>query len=116
MNFAPITNPIVAKQEALTARGAANEAQAEIYVLKQNVERLLLITEALWTFIKENHPYEDEELFKEMINIDMKDGKLDGKVSPEGPKKCPHCDHILLRRKPFCVYCGKTVIRDAFER
>jgi len=116
MFFGPISNPIVAKHEARTARGAVNEAQSEIYVLKQNVERLLMITEALWTFVKENHTYEDEDLYKEIMNIDMRDGKLDGRVSPEEPKKCFHCDHILLRRKPFCMYCGKTVIRDAFER
>ncbi len=60
-----------------------------------DVEKLLMITEALWTIIKEQLGYEDEELIRRIEEIDMRDGKLDGKVKGSVNPLCPECQRVL---------------------
>lgn len=89
-------------------------ADHEIEYLKMQVERLFMISEALWEFIKEKNGLEDSELFRMVMDIDAKDGRIDGKVAPQ-PTKCPECNHILPRTKPFCLYCGTYVVKKVFD-
>lgn len=101
---------------ASAARSEAASARSDVDLLKADVERLLMITEALWTILKEKHGYEDNELIKRIVTIDMRDGKLDGKVAVSPPQKCPKCDRTLFKNRPRCLYCGEPVIADPFQR
>ena len=105
-----------ARSSAASAQSAASSAKNEVSYLKNEVERLLMITEALWSFIKENHELKDDDLFAKVIEIDGKDGKVDGKVATSAPKNCPACNRVLSKKKPFCMFCGVTVDKDCFER
>ncbi|PCJ44679.1 MAG: hypothetical protein COA99_06545 [Moraxellaceae bacterium] len=105
-----------ARSSASAAKSSAAQAKSQVDYLKTEVERLLMITEALWGFIKEQHDYEDQALFDKIIEIDAKDGKIDGRVAPKAPTKCPECTHVLPKKKPFCVYCGAKITKDCFER
>ena len=105
-----------ASQAGINAAYKGKSVKPNTEYLESEVERLLMITEALWSFIKDHHNLEDKELFEKIIEIDAKDGKVDGKVSASGPKNCPQCDRILPRKKPFCMYCGITVTKDCFDR
>jgi len=98
------------------ARADAAAARSEVDSLKVDVERLLMITEALWMILKEQHGYDDKELIKRIVTIDMRDGKLDGKVAAEPPHKCPKCDRTLFKNRPRCLYCGEPVMPDPFQR
>ena len=89
---------------------------SEIQYLKSDIERLLMITEALWELLKEQHGYSDIDLLKKVTDIDMRDGRLDGKVAKDGPKVCPHCNRATTKSAPVCIYCGKPVITDVFDR
>ena len=106
----------MASVSASAARSDAASARTEVESLKMDVERLLMITEALWTILKEKDGYDDNELIKRMVTIDMRDGKLDGKVAPEPPHKCPKCDRTLFKNRPRCLYCGEPVAVDPFQR
>ncbi len=101
---------------ARQAETSAREAKSELEYLKLDVERLLMITEALWTILKEKHGYGDDELVRRIEEIDLRDDKLDGRVAPSPPKPCPKCSHPLTKRRVFCVYCGTVVSRDPCER
>ncbi|NQZ68213.1 MAG: hypothetical protein HRT89_09090 [Lentisphaeria bacterium] len=101
---------------AISAQSTAKRARNDVSYLENEVERLLMISEAMWCFIKENHDLKDEDLFAKVIEIDGKDGKVDGRVSPTVPKNCPECDRVLPKKKPFCFFCGVTVQKDCFER
>ena len=118
MYFSPMIGiDLGARGDAQSARSSARESKGEVMVLSQEVERLLMITEALWGFIREHHSHEDDGLYRKVIEIDARDGKVDGRVAATfPPQKCPHCDHNLPRRKTFCIYCGETVVKDCFER
>jgi hypothetical protein len=109
------TDP-VALTAAEIARSDARRADRRSEALELDVERLLMISEALWTMLKEKHGYTDETLEQRIMDIDLRDGKLDGRVADSPPGKCPKCDRPLMKRRPRCLYCGETVGIEAFER
>ena len=67
------------------ARADARRADRKADALEFDVERLLMISEALWSILKEQHGYTDEELQSRILQIDMRDGKLDGRVADSPP-------------------------------
>ena len=84
--------------------------------LQLDVEKLLMITEVLWTILKEKHGYSDDDLIGRIHDIDMRDGKLDGKVAKQGPLLCPKCNRTLIAKRPICIYCSTPIALDPFER
>lgn len=116
-SFAPYHGrDTAARATAETARDAAREARSDVELLKSEVERLLMISEALWGMLKEQHGYTDNVLTERIRSIDMKDGKLDGRVAKAGPAACPSCGRTLSRLRPVCMYCGADGGRDPFAR
>ena len=81
-----------------------------------DVERLLLITEALWNIIREKHGAEETELIKQITALDMEDGKLDGRKPRTPPQPCPKCGRTLIKNRPRCFYCAEPIAADPFER
>lgn len=114
--------PIVAVSDPATsqsARNASSEARRASSKAEQvqfDVERLLMITEALWMILKEQHGYDDAELQRRVAQIDMRDGKLDGRVARTAAVKCPKCGKSLMKKRPRCIYCGHTAAPDLFAR
>lgn len=102
--------------EAQNAQRDARDAKTKFELLQCDVERLHMITEALWMILKQQHGYKDEDLAKLVTDIDMRDGRLDGRVAPSEPRTCPHCGHVLGRTRPFCYYCGQPVQAELFVR
>ena len=98
------------------AQADARAARDATEALRADVERLLIITEALWTLLKEKHGYSDEELYRQVEEIDLRDGKLDGKVARSAPLKCPRCNRTLMGNRPACIYCGQEVQVSPFQR
>ena len=101
---------------AASAQSEAQRAKTGVELLQCDVERLLMITEALWTFIKQQHGYKDEDLANLVADIDLRDGRLDGRVAPAQPHTCPSCGRTLGKNRPLCYYCGQPVQADPFER
>ncbi len=82
-----------------------------------DIERLLMITEALWTIVKEELKLSDDQLQRRLIEIDMRDGKYDGQVSGKAPpKSCSRCHRPISKRRTVCMYCGKQLLPDPFTR
>ena len=105
-----------ALNESYNASSKASDAQSKIQMLKYDVEKLLMITEALWGILKDEHGFDEEELIRRVQEIDLRDGVLDGKVKSSGPARCPDCDRPLIGKRPICLYCGTEIQRDLFER
>jgi len=105
-----------AAMAAAEAEATAREAQAqardvgqESDVLRHDVDRLLMITEALWMLLKKQHGYADEDLAKVVQEIDLRDGKLDGKTTKSVASPCPQCGKMNSNRYTRCIYCGTTL-------
>ena len=86
------------------------DVRAQNEFIQCDVEKLFMITEALWTILKEKHGCTDAELVQRVQEIDLRDGKLDGKVAKVNPD-CPKCSRKLMGKRPVCLYCGAEVAR-----
>ena len=98
------------------AARTATDVRAQNETIQADIERLFMITESLWTILKEKHGYTDDNLTEMMQDIDLRDGKLDGKVAKEQNPTCPKCERTLIGKHSICLYCGTPVARDPFER
>mgnify|MGYP001134796852 CR=1 FL=1 len=88
---------------------------AENQLSRNHYERLMLITEALWEILKEEHNYTDEKLIEKLKIIDLKDGREDGRVLLP-PAKCSYCNKTLEKGADVCIYCGSPANQDVFYR
>lgn len=84
--------------------------------LKMEIERLLIVTEALWTILREKIEVDEEELVRQMVAIDLRDGKLDGKLAKTPPVPCPKCKRVVAKRHTRCLYCGELIRPEPFAR
>jgi hypothetical protein len=97
--FGSNLNANQAQMDANQAGADAREAKTETELLRHDIDRLLMITEALWTFLKQAHGYSDEQLANAVKEIDLRDGRLDGRAQPPAPSPCPHCGKINSARR-----------------
>jgi hypothetical protein len=97
---------VQAQADANNAKAKAVEAQAQVEVLRQDVDRLLMISEALWSFLKKEHGYTDDQLAEKVTEIDLRDGQLDGRTTQAPAAPCPQCGRVNAARRPRCIYCG----------
>ena len=102
--------------DVTAAEGAAREARTDVELLKHDVNRLLLITEALWTFLKRQHGYTDDDLRNLIQEIDLRDGKPDAQTAKEQPLQCPKCGRPNAAKRAFCMYCGTALQGNLFAR
>ena len=100
----------VASQAESTAHRSKHAADE----LAQRLDRLALVTEALWALLKERSDMTDEELLEHIRLVDLSDGVLDGKVR-RGAQACPGCGRTLSKRNARCIYCGVEVVKGPFE-
>lgn len=84
--------------------------------LREDVERLLIITEALWGILREEIGCTDDELVERMEEIDLRDGRLDGRVAPGPAEPCSRCGRKVSRFRRYCLFCGTLLTRGPFER
>ena len=104
------------RQTATDARRSVRDAQTKVEGLEYEVERLLMITEALWTLVKDQHGYTDDTLMAKIEEIDLSDGRLDGRVNKREVQRCGQCNRSLHRRRLYCIYCGTPYRRAPFAR
>ncbi len=79
--------------------------------LNRRIESLELACAGLWELLKAKNGYTDEELVAVIREVDLRDGKEDGRVRPTD-EKCPSCGRQLLSRKsPNCSWCGADLGR-----
>ncbi len=103
-----------AQDEASAAAREARGAQESVQSLRRDVDRLLLITEALWTLLKQQHGFTDDNLTKVVNEIDLEDGVLDGKPAKAPPRPCPTCGKMVAAHHTLCIYCGTVVPETLF--
>lgn len=106
---------------AQTAGEMASRTAAEIRTQNESIqfdiEKLFMITEALWEILKYHHGYTDDQLVQMIQDIDLRDGDLDGKVAKSAERPaCTQCGRTLIRRQTKCLYCGAPAPQQPFER
>jgi len=88
-------------------RGRVTDLDDERRDLERRYERLRLVTIAMWALLKEHSGLTESDLRKYVNQVDLIDGKLDGKLSRnKGVIECQKCDRRILKSALVCVYCG----------
>ncbi len=102
-----------AGRQASAAASAARKVRSESEALVDRVERLALMTEALWILLRDRFDVQEEELLKIARDLDLSDGKLDGRVQ-RAASECPGCRRMVGKRHAKCLYCGTEMPRAPF--
>lgn len=83
----------------------------EMEVLNEKVDALLLINQALLELLSEKLEIEDEDIFKKIEEVDLRDGRLDGKINSRNqPWSCGKCNHTNASKFFKCVVCKNPKI------
>ena len=105
-NFAA-TTAADASRKAADATSKANEVEAKC-------DKALLVCEAMWTLLRDKLGVTEQELVDRVNDIDLSDGRLDGKVRRPAVE-CANCHRKIARRFQRCLYCGHAIDHAPFS-
>jgi hypothetical protein len=85
-------------------------------LLETRLDRLALVCRALWSYLQEATQLSEEELLERVKQLDLADGKLDGKVSA-AVVECPSCHRTMSPKHGRCMWCGEeNPQKSAFDQ
>ncbi len=96
-----------------TADRAISKAERQVNDidnLKRHVERLSLASQAMWELVKDRTALTEAELETKILEIDARDGRIDGKMGT-APINCPACGRTTSSARDTCVMCGAPTRR-----
>jgi hypothetical protein len=77
---------------------------------QRKLDQLMLINMAMWSFIEEKLGVTEQQLADRIRDIDLRDGKIDGRLAREG-LECPKCKRVMSVRHQKCLYCGEAGLK-----
>jgi hypothetical protein len=93
-------------------KSKASEASQDIRQLRQQVDKLRLICRALCEVLINETPLTEDALLDLIDEIDLRDGKMDGRMK-QAPTKCSACERTIGIGRPKCQYCGADAEYDS---
>jgi ribosomal protein S27AE len=90
----------------------ARDAQQTSADAEERLDKLTLITMAMWELLRDNTKFTELDLLAKVQELDLRDGKPDGKVSLT-VCKCPKCSRTMSPRHKKCLYCGHAELVDS---
>ena len=94
--------------------------QRKMFALEDKIDRLTLICMGMWSLLKEKGGCTEQELADVVREIDLSDGRLDGKVKRRKLLECSRCKRVMAPRHIRCIYCGAErddlVETEVFDR
>ena len=101
-----------------SATNAVQSAKQEIDELERRLDKLTLVNMALWELLQQKLGVAEQELVAKIEAIDLRDGKLDGKLGGAAVSDCPGCGRVFNARHLRCLYCGaqrRAELKDSFR-
>ncbi len=99
---------------AVPSRRSSN-SKSDLRDLELRVNKLELIAEALWEILKKETRLQETDLIELISEIDLRDGKFEGKKANTTAVRCAKCDRMNSKRHSKCLYCGEVFLLDPFE-
>ena len=104
-----------AQLQASRSESKATSAKMDLRFIKDRMDKLLLVSMALWELLKDRTELTEEDLMNKVQEIDLRDGQSDGKIS-KTVMKCPKCNRTMSPRHKKCLYCGAAKLNaSAFD-
>lgn len=94
-----------AQQTASRAELKAENSRHYFQLLEGKISSLALACQSLWEVLEEHTDITREQLLEKMEEVDLRDGRKDGKLSPT-VDQCASCGRKTSRRRSICLYCG----------
>jgi hypothetical protein len=94
-----------ARHTAEDARSAARNAESQTHDLKRKMASLTITCQALWEILADRLNIPEDLILQKMQEIDLRDGKMDGKISTT-LVSCPACARTNKADRKQCLYCG----------
>ena len=109
----PVGATLNSQLTANEARSASRRANTEVDILLDRFDRLSLVTQAMWELIESSTDLKEGDLLSKIEEVDLRDGKLDGKVAAP-VADCPSCQRKSTRNHKICMYCGEALPKAPF--
>ncbi|MEE4357285.1 MAG: hypothetical protein V2I97_12535 [Desulfococcaceae bacterium] len=90
-----------AKMRLLEARSEEQDYEK----LKLKVDRLTLLCQALWHFVRQHQELSEEELTAYIEELKKKDEKTEN---------CSRCGRVMNKNQHRCLYCGSQAQTDSY--
>ena len=103
----------VGSDAASRAESIARTAQQKYKALEAGLAKSLLLCETLWELLRDEHGWTDQDLYKKLQDVDLRDGVLDNKNQRQAVA-CPDCRRTVSPRHPACLYCGRVIDTSPF--
>lgn len=107
-----------AQQDASDAQGRIRRAETrvrftehDIRQLEARVDSLALGCQAMWELLSESAGLTKQDIVDRMHDIDLRDGKADGKMSA-AVSDCSACGRPVNSRRSHCIYCGRKMTHE----
>ncbi len=94
-----------AQRAAHLAESKADRFAYDIADVQKKLERLSLSCQAMWELLRDHSELDEQDIENKILEIDNRDGRVDGKISTQ-QKKCPSCNRPTTSRRNMCVICG----------
>ena len=102
-----------ARSQADSAKRRAENVRHDVAATQANIERLTLSCAAMWELLSEKLGVTTDDLMAKIEEIDLRDGKLDGRKS--SPKHaCSKCGRKNKGTRRQCLFCGNELPADPF--
>lgn len=95
------------QSQSQRATSKVERSANHIKELERKVDSLALACQSLWELLRDRTGLTEEELESKMEEIDLRDGKLDGKLG-NIIDECRKCGRKTSRKRPNCLYCGES--------
>jgi len=80
-------------------------ARDAVVRLEEKLDRLALITRAMFELMQESSGLTEERLTAKVVEIDLRDGQQDNRAATR-PTRCPKCDAMMSPKFGRCLFCG----------
>jgi len=96
-----------ATTKATSAVSDAKVQEAMLADVTSRLERLTLVTQAMWELLSEHTNVIASDLLAKMKEVDMRDGTKDSRVVAD--RLCQKCGHAVGGPRATCLYCGAPI-------